>query len=135
MLAKTFTRLVDWTEYYLRATRESVSYFEDFLILFQEHPRVKDGEDGLATMKSVEAKSQIVKGDFYFYKWKDYRAAKVFYNEAITTAPESPEAIEAKDMLARIDAKIKNIAEKAGFDMSTLVPTSDDEGVKDPTKF
>jgi outer membrane protein assembly factor BamD len=135
MLANTFARLVDGPEYDQGATRESVSYFEDFLILFPDHPRVKEGEDGLTTMKSVEAKSQIVKGDFYFYKWKDYRAAKVFYNEAITTAPESPEASEAKDMLARIDAKIKNIAEKAGFDMSTLVPTSDDEGVKDPTKF
>lgn len=136
MLAKTFARLVDGPEYDQGATREAISYFEDFLILFPNHPDVKEGEEGLATMKSVEAQSQIVKGDFYYYKWKDLRAAKVFYNEAITTAPESPEAEEAKKMIAKIDARIKEAAEKAGFNVDdTFVPTSDDEGVVDPTKF
>ena len=38
--------------------------------------------------------------------------------------------------LARIDERVKSFAEKAGFDIdNSLVPTSDDEGVKDPTKF
>lgn len=135
LLAQTFSRLVDGPEYDQGATRESISYFEDFLILYPEHPKVKEGEDGLARMKSIEAQSQMVKGDFYFYKWKDYRAAKVFYNEAITTAPESPEAEEAKAMIARVDDRIKALAAKAGIKVDTLVPASDDEGVKDPTKF
>jgi len=135
MLAETFARLVDGPEYDQGATREAISYFEDFLILFPNHPNVKAGEDGLSRMKSVEAQSQMVKGDFYYYKWKDFRAAKVFYNEAITTAPESPEAERAKEMIEVVDAKIKSLAEKAGIKVDTLVPTSDDEGVKDPTKF
>ena len=110
MLAQTFARLVDGPEYDQGATREAISYFEDFLILFPQHPNVKAGEDGLSRMKSVEAQSQMVKGDFYYYKWKDFRAAKVFYNEAITTAPESPEAERAKEMIEVVDAKIKSLA-------------------------
>ncbi|MCZ6674706.1 MAG: tetratricopeptide repeat protein [Verrucomicrobia bacterium] len=135
LLAQTFSKLVDGPEYDQGATREAISYFEDFLILFPEHPNVKMGEDGLAKMKSVEAQSQMVKGDFYYYKWKDLRAARVFYNEAITTAPKSPEAEKAKEMLARIDERLKVFAEKAGVDPDTLIPKSDDEGVVDPTKF
>ena len=133
LLAQTFARLVDGPEYDQGATRESISHFEDFLILFPNHPNVKQGEDGLATMKGIEAESQIVKGDFYFYKWKDYRAAKVFYNEAITTAPETSEAAHAQVMIDRVDEKIRAALNKAGI--QTFIPTSDDEGVKDPTKL
>jgi len=132
MLAQTFSRLVDGPYYDQGATREAINYFEDFLILFPEHPNIKEGEDGLAEMKSVEAQSQMLKGDFYFYKWKDMRAAKVFYNEAITTAPESPEAELAKEKLALIDARMKEVVE---IIKDSLIPTSDDEGVVDPTKF
>jgi outer membrane protein assembly factor BamD len=135
MLAQTFSRLVDGPEYDQGATREAISYYEDFLILFPNHPKVKEGEEGLEKMKSVEAQSQLVKGDFYFYKWKDYRAAKVFYNEAITTAPESPEAEKAQKKIDVIDEKIKVLAQKAGIVDPTFIPTSDDEGIKDPTKF
>ena len=83
-------------------------------------------------MKSVEAQSQMLKGAFYFYKWKDLRAAKVFYNEAITTAPESREAELAKEKLAIIDTKMQEVVDMI---RDSLVPTSDDEGVVDPTKF
>lgn len=134
LLAQTFAKLVDGPEYDQGATREAISYFEDFLILYPDHPKVKEGEEGLAAMKSMEAKSQLVKGDFYYYKWKDYRAARVFYNDAITTAPESPEAEIAKKKIDVIDAKIKDLAIKAGIP-ETFIPTSDDEGVKEPVKL
>jgi hypothetical protein len=40
-------------------------------------------------MKTMLAESKIKIGDFYFYKRNNYTAAKVFYNEAITSYPES----------------------------------------------
>jgi len=43
--------------------------------------------------------------DFYFYKRSNYRAARVFYNEAITAYPESAIAARAKSRLAEVDAK------------------------------
>jgi outer membrane protein assembly factor BamD len=135
LLAKTFGKLVDGPEYDQGATREAINYFEDFLILFPNHPKVKEGEEGLAAMKSIEAQSSIIKGDFYFYKWKDYLAAKVFYNAAITSSPDAPEVAQAQEMLARIDEKIKQRLLKAGVNPDTFIPTSDDEGVKDPTKL
>jgi outer membrane protein assembly factor BamD len=136
MLAQTFARLVDGPEYDQGATREAISYFEDFLILFPDHPEVKAGEDGLSNMKSVEAQSQIIKGDFYWKKRRDARAAKVFYNEAITTAPTSPEAERAKVMIEKIDEAIREFAEKQGFKFKdSIVPESTDEAVEDPTKF
>jgi len=136
MLASAFSRLVDGPEYDQGATREAVNYFEDFLILFPDHPNVKAGEDGLAKMLGVEAQSQLIKGDFYWKKRRDPVASKVFYNEAITTAPNSPEAEEAKELIAEIDAKIREYAEKAGIIFKdSIVPASNDEGVTDPTKL
>ena len=138
MLAQTFSRLVDGPEYDQGATREAVNYFEDFLILFPDHPKVKEGEEGLAEMLGVEAQSQLIKGDFYWKKRRDPVASKVFYNEAITTAPNSPQAERAKELIAEIDAKIKAYAEKAGVIFKdSFVPTSNDEGVteNDPSKL
>ena len=43
LLAQSFTKLVDGPEYDQGATREAISYFEDFLILFPNHPNVKAG--------------------------------------------------------------------------------------------
>ena len=107
LLANTFAGSVLGPEYDQGATRQAISHYEDFLILFPDHPQIKEGETGLAVMKSIEAKSKLVKGDFYYFRWKDLRAAKVFYNEAITLAPTSPEAKKAKEMIAQIDARLQ----------------------------
>jgi outer membrane protein assembly factor BamD len=42
-------------------------------------------------------------GDFYYKHRSNYKAAKVFYNEAITIYPESPVAERARRLLARIE--------------------------------
>jgi len=131
LLAQTFAKLVDGPYYDQGATREAISYFKDFMILYPNHPRIAEAEAGLAAMKSIEAQSKMVKGDFYFYKWKDLRAARVFYNEAITVAPESPEAEEARQQLAIIDERME---ERADEYRDTAVPNSAREGVEDPDK-
>ncbi len=153
LLAKSFAKLVDGPEYDQGATREAISYFEDFLILYPDHPKVKEGEDGLVGVRSIEAQSKMVKGDFYFYKWKDFRAAKVFYNEAITVAPISPEADKAKAQLALVEDRIKNRLEQYQRENTLVpgsgreglaeqyqrenkvIPSSEGEGVVNPTKF
>ena len=43
-------------------------------------------------------------GDFYYRKRGNYAAAKVFYNEAITSYPESDVAKRAKQKLAEVEA-------------------------------
>jgi len=51
------------------------------------------------------AESKVKMGDFYFYKRDNFRAARVFYNEAITAYPESAVAAKAKARLAEVEAK------------------------------
>jgi outer membrane protein assembly factor BamD len=84
-LAETFASLVDGPEYDQGATREAMSYFEDFLILFSRH--------------------QDVHGEFYFKYRRWYQAAEIFFNEAITIAPESPAAASAREYLVEIERR------------------------------
>jgi outer membrane protein assembly factor BamD len=57
-------------------------------------------------MKTILAQSKIYIGDYYFYKRLNFVAAKVYYNEAITSYPDSAPANVAKKRLAELDAKV-----------------------------
>lgn len=103
-LAQTHASLVSGPRYDQGSTREALSYFEDFLILFPNDPRVGEGEKGVADMRTVLARSKIELGDWYFRYRSNYRAARVFYNEAITTYPESEIAATARTKLETVDA-------------------------------
>lgn len=107
-LAQTHARLVDGPEYDQASTKEAITYFEDFLILFPSDGSIPSAAQGLDRMKEVLAESKIVLGDFYFYKRDNYAAARVFYNEAITSYPESPVAARAQQKLAEVEAKATN---------------------------
>jgi outer membrane protein assembly factor BamD len=56
-------------------------------------------------MKTMLAESKMRMADFYFYKRSNFKAARVFYNEAITAYPESAIAQRAKVRLAEVEAK------------------------------
>lgn len=104
-LAQTYALLVDGPAYDQGSTKEAITYFEDFLILFPNDPNIPAAAKGLDSMKQVLAESKITIGDFYFYKRRNYTAAKVFYNEAITSYPDSAVAGKAKDKLAQLEAR------------------------------
>jgi outer membrane protein assembly factor BamD len=103
-LAETYADLVQGPMYDQGATREAISYFEDFLILFAENEKVKQAEEGLADMEDVYARSKLVIGQYYFKYRRWYQAAEIFFNEAITTAPDSPAADTARAYLAQIES-------------------------------
>ena len=102
-LAETFATLVQGPEYDQGATREAMSYFEDFLILYSQNEGVVRAEKGLADMEDVYARSKLVIGQYYFKHRRWYQAAEIFFNEAITIAPDSPAADSARTYLARIE--------------------------------
>jgi outer membrane protein assembly factor BamD len=104
-LAQAHARLVDGPYYDQANTRESITYFTDFMLLFPNDTSVASAEKGLDQMKTMLAESKIKIGDFYFYKRENFRAARVFYNEAITAYPESAVANRAKKKLAELEAK------------------------------
>jgi outer membrane protein assembly factor BamD len=102
-LGHTFASLNDGPYYDQGSTREAQSYYEDFLVLFPQHPKVKEGEDGLSDMRNSYAESKIVIGEYYYHHRNFYRAAEIFFNEAITLAPESEAALKARAYLNRIE--------------------------------
>ena len=104
-LAQAHSSLVDGPYYDQGSTKESITYFTDFMLLFPSDPNVAAAEKGLDNMKTMLAESKIKIGDFYFYKRNNYTAAKVFYNEAITAYPESTIAKRAKLRLDDVEAK------------------------------
>ena len=112
-LARMHASLVQGAYYDQAETREAITYYEDFMILFPGDPNVSKAALGLDTMKQILADSKLKIGDFYFYKRDNFTAARVFYNEAITAYPDSVVAKRAKQRLAQVDAKASG----------TLLPT------------
>lgn len=102
-LARAHAERVSGPEYDQGATREAIATFEDFLILFPESPYAQRAEEDLAEMRDVLARSKLLIGDFYNFRRSNYVAARVFYNEAITTSPTSPSADEARERLESIE--------------------------------
>jgi outer membrane protein assembly factor BamD len=103
-LAQTHASLVDGPYYDQGSTKESITYFTDFMLLFPGDAGVYDAEQGLDDMKTMLAESKMKIADFYFYKRSNVRAARVFYNEAITAYPDSAIADRAKNRLVQVEA-------------------------------
>jgi outer membrane protein assembly factor BamD len=116
-LGQTHATLVDGPYYDQAATKEAITYFTDFMLLFPGDAGVAAAEKGLDGMKTMLAESKMRIGDFYFYKRSNFTAARVFYNEAITAYPESPIAGRAKLRLADVEAKASG--KKAPADAKT----------------
>jgi outer membrane protein assembly factor BamD len=104
-IGQTHAKLVEGPYYDQASTKEAITYFTDFMLLFPGDPNIAQAEKGLDQMKTMLAESKIKIGDFYFYKRDNYVAARVFYNEAITAYPESDVAAKAKKKLAEVEAK------------------------------
>ncbi len=104
-LAQTHATLVDGPYYDQASTKEAITYFTDFMLLFPGDGNIGAAEKGLDGMKNMLAESKMKIGDFYFYKRNNFRAARVFYNEAITAYPDSPIAGRAKKRLVEVEAK------------------------------
>ena len=111
-LAQTHASLVDGPYYDQSSTREAITYFEDYMILFPSDPNLDRAEDGLDDMRTVLAESKIKIADFYFDKRSNFKAARVFYNEAITTYPDSAVAQRARTRLEQVDAAEASAADE-----------------------
>jgi outer membrane protein assembly factor BamD len=98
--------LSEGPKYDQASTKEAMTYYEDYMILYPGDSGIAAAASGVDKMKTVLAQSKIYIGDYYFYKRLNFVAAKVFYNEAITAYPDSSPARVAKKRLAELDAKV-----------------------------
>jgi outer membrane protein assembly factor BamD len=102
--AQTYASMVGGAGYDQTSTKEAITYYEDFIILYPGDPNIAVAERGLDQMKTVLAESKITIGDYYLRYRRNYKGAKVFYNEAITDYPDSPSAVRARAQLVKVDA-------------------------------
>jgi outer membrane protein assembly factor BamD len=109
-IAETHASLVDGPAYDQSSTKEAITYYEDYMILFPGDAGMASAEKGLERMKTVLASSKLTMADYYFKYRHNYKAAKVFYNEAITVYPDSKVAAEAREKLVVVDAKLDEMA-------------------------
>jgi outer membrane protein assembly factor BamD len=105
-LAQAHANLVEGAYYDQASTKEAITYYEDFLILFPGDNGAGDAEKGLASMRTTLAQSKLTMADYYFKHRDNPKAAKILYNEAITVYPDSEIANRAKGQLALVEAKL-----------------------------
>jgi outer membrane protein assembly factor BamD len=133
LLATIYQSKVAGPSYDQGATLKALNFFEDYLILYNQAPsqsphenaedykarlqetklRKADAEKGRKEMRQVLAASKVEVGEyvekfgkFYLTRWRELGngPAIQFYNEAITTAPESTAAREAEQKIANLRA-------------------------------
>lgn len=109
-LGRLHASLVEGPYYDQDETKQAMTYYEDFMILYPGDTNISAASNGLDKMRNMLAESKMRIGDFYFYKRDNYTAARVFYNEAITSYPDSSIAKRAKQRLADVDAKAAKAA-------------------------
>ena len=129
LLATIYQNKVGGPSYDQDATLKALNFFEDYLILYASPPvqsahesaedyenrlqetrlRKAEAEKGRKEMRQVLAASKVEVGEyvekygkFYLTRWRELGdgPAIQFYNEAITTAPESSAAREAEKKIA-----------------------------------
>lgn len=102
-LASAQASITQGPPYDQASTQLALTYFQDYLILYPGSTDAATATEGFDTARTMLAESKMTMGDFYYRKRSNYKAAKVFYNEAITLYPDSPTAETARRHLAEIE--------------------------------
>lgn len=106
-LADVYASLVQGPSWDQGATREAVSFYQDYLILYPDTPGSYEAEAGMYYMNETLAESKYEVGEFFWLYRNNPRAARTMYAEAITVAPQSAIAKEAEAMIAKIDSGVQ----------------------------
>lgn len=109
-MAETYAELVKGPAYDQGSTRQAIRYYEDFLILFPQSTYLGEVEGNLKSMENLLASSRLNLGNFYYFYRTNNTAALTFYNEAITIAPDSEAADEARARIEDIEAGVRPVS-------------------------
>lgn len=103
MLAETYECMVMGPEYDQGPTLKARNYYQDFIFLYPKSELVVQAEEGLERVYDKLARSKLTIGDFYYKFRNNPRAARTYYNESITAAPNSLSADKARKQLELLD--------------------------------
>ena len=109
LLAEVFSDLIDGANYDQGSTREAISYYEDFLILFPDSELVPQAEEGLKKVNEIYAQSKFIMGEYYRKYMHNETAALALYNETITVAPTTDTAKLARERIDQINSRTLNV--------------------------
>lgn len=101
-LAATYESLCPGADWDQVSTRRALNYYTDFYSLYPEHPKAEFAYNRTEALRSLIAANRLSVGDFYYVRRNNMRAALVFYNEALTHAPDSPAAAQARKRIQKI---------------------------------
>lgn len=107
LVAHIYAEFIKGPEYDLESTREAIRYCEDFIALYLQHEDIRAIEVLYERMLNSLATNRVLLADYYYFNRRDNVAAIIFYNEAITIAPNSQAAIEAQERLDSIEMGIR----------------------------
>lgn len=102
-LAATQASITQGPPYDQASTQLALTYYQDYLILYPGEADAAVANKGFGDARTMLAESKMNIGDFYYKYRSNYKAAKVFYNEAVTIYPESAVAERARKLLAKIE--------------------------------
>ena len=107
LIAHIYSEFIKGPEYDLESTREAIRYCEDFIALYPKNKEIGTIEALYQRMLNALATNRVLLADYYYFNKRDNVAAIIFYNEAITIAPNSQAAIEAQERLDAIEMGIR----------------------------
>jgi len=103
LLADVYSSLVVGPPYDQGATRQAIRYLDDYIFFYKNSANAASAETKRDGLLDVYSRSQLVLGDFFYYYRNSNRAALIFYNQAITLAPKSPSADDARAQIDKIN--------------------------------
>jgi len=89
-------------EYDQSTAGQAIATFTDFMTLFPDDPRVKEGEAIIASLKSEQAHGNYMIAQFYEKKHQ-WKGAKIYYNEVLQQDPNSSYAAIAREKFAELN--------------------------------
>lgn len=107
MMAHIYAEFIKGPEYDLESTREAIRYCEDFIALFSNSDDIGIIVALYERMINTLAQNRLHLGDYYYFNKRDAVAALIFYNEVLSTAPDSEAATEAQKRIEAIDKGLK----------------------------
>ncbi|MCR5184401.1 MAG: hypothetical protein K6B46_06890 [Opitutales bacterium] len=103
-LAATYRELCQGDVWDQLAATRAMNYYTDFYNLFPEHEAAEFAFNASEDLRRLIADNRVATGDFYYVRRNNARAAVIFYNEAISTAPDSESAALARSRIEDIRA-------------------------------
>lgn len=97
----------------LSAVISSKNTFEDFTLQYPDSEKVPQAEDNIGKLSSKETGDLLDIAKFYD-RFKNYRAAAIYYNDIIRRAPDSEDARLARDRVQVLRSEVGDDALRSG---------------------